>query len=1255
MSWRLLGRIILYTVSGLVLLLVSAFAGMAYLLHTPQGSHWLLERARLWVPGELHYASVEGRLAGPLELRGLVYRDGDLSLQTDRIYLDWLPSALLDWRFELRELSLRTTRLHLPQADPEPAPAEPFRGIQLPLEVWVQSLLIEDFQFFQAGSEQPQKLERLSLRAQARGQQIELEQLELAAFDVELGVSGKLELVPGFPLELKDKWRYRLPEGPLLEGDGELNGNLQKLHVAQRLAPPLAGVLDATLFELQKALRWESRLELDGTELGVFAKGFPARLSGRLQSRGSLERLQADGRFELSEPSLGNLQAEIQSTYEAGELKAQQLLITGSGGLRLEGQGQYRADADLGMLNADLKWEKLRWPLIGKPVQFYSQDGSLQLQGRPEDYRYRLDLDAQLPDLPPAAARLSAAGNGNLQGLHLEQAAVVMQEGVIEGQGELAWAPDPQWRMELQGKDINPGRFYAELPGRLALSLSSEGQLRAQKLQAELTLRGLDGELRGYPVQAVGKARLEDRTAKIESLLLTSGINRADVKGTAGEQLDLAWSLQAPELETLWPDLAGSLNGQGKLAGKAEMPHIEGKLTGKALTYRENRIGELEADVDLDLAGSQRVELTLNATGLALGEQIWDGLRLNASGVRTNHRIALKLSGKQVPQANLELRAALSPDYLWAGTLQGLSLELPKFGGWALESPVGFTLSKHAQVLQSACLKSAAAALCGSFKGQTEKGWEGALQASRLPFALVQPWLPEEIQISGYTNLTAVFSSRDTEAIRGDGHLDIPEGRLTFELAGEPQSVDFSGGRADARLDQSGGRAELELPLSGLGGIEGRVELPGLQPANLQWDKQAMQGRLKTQLDDLGMLSLLLPNVQNISGAVKGDFKLGGTLAEPALQGDARLQGGGADIPALGLALRELKLQLLAEDLHRVSLTGSARSGKGNLELDGQAQLLGEQGYPVELRIKGKNWVVIDVPEAEVHASPDLVLKHTKARTDLEGDVHIPYARIRPREMPESAVSGSPDLVIVGEQSQTEEQADPRLHAKIRLSFGERVSFEGMGFKGKLSGNLMLVDEPGRPVTGRGRLGVLDGTYTAYGQDLKIERGYALFADSPVDNPGLDVRAVRKVEDVTAGLRVTGTLKKPQLSLFSTPAMGESDILSYLLTGRPPGESSGENVGLSTALQAAGAGSLASELGRQFGLEELRVDTSGSLEEASVVAGTYLSPRLYVQYVNELATRQNKLRLRYDLSKRFQIQTETGQSHGVDLFYTIER
>ncbi|MEN8179129.1 MAG: translocation/assembly module TamB domain-containing protein [Pseudomonadota bacterium] len=1257
MSWRLLRRFLVYASLILLGLLMLTLAGAGYLLHSEKGSRWLVEKVQQLAPGELQLGHFGGSFTGPLQIRDLLYHDGDLSLEIQSIRVDWRPAELLEWRLHLTELSLQGARLNLPidEAQSEPAPAQPFTGLSLPLDLVVESLRIEDFQLFQSQGAEPVILDRLLLQASAKQRLVEVTRLEAAAFSAQVMVSGNLELSQGLPVELQTEWSYRLPDGPELRGQGEVTGSLRELHVQQTLAAPIAGELDATLFELEKSPRWESLLDLEKTDIGAFVDGFPARLSGRLQSSGTVQRLEADGRLEFFEPSLGRLNAEFQSHYTEGVVAAEQLLVTTPNGLRLEAQGTYSPDDEMGVLAADLNWSGLRWPLTGEQVQFLSQDGSLHLEGRPADYRYRLDLDARFPAAPPALGRLIASGSGNLQGLIFEQISLAMQEGKIAGSGDASWLPEPSWQAALVGESINPGLFHEEFPGNLSLVLTTEGQVHESVPHAEVVLQRLEGELRGYPLQAVGAVRLAGEQLKISAVEVHSGANRLDLQGAAGEILDLGWILQAPELESLWPGLSGDLNAKGMLTGKAEMPRVEVALESSQVAFREKRVGELKAELDLDLAGSQRIDLQLKAGQLALGDQVWDGLLLDAGGQRDNHHIEMQLTGRQAPQLSLGLNAGLDEDYTWNGELQRLTLELQEFGNWALESPAVFSLGQRSQSVQRSCLKSAEATLCGSFAAQPDKGWKGAVSATELPFSTLQHWLPEETRISGRGNLTAEFMAQDGGALHASADLEIPEAGLMFELGGEPQDIDFSGSQVTASLDGQAGRCKLNLPLAGLGGIQGDVSLPGLQALQLNPKSQVVEGQLNARIDNLGLLSALLPNLQNLRGAIAADFKLGGTLAAPGLKGEARLQGGALDVSQLGLELRDLELKITANDLNPVSLDGSVRSGDGELIFSGETRLNSEAGFPTELQIKGEDWVAVNIPEAEVHVSPDINIKYNSKRSELNGEVHVPYARIRPREMPKSAVSGSPDLVVVGGDSKPAQKADPGFYSKLRISFGERVSFEGMGLRANLSGNLLVTDEPGRPVTGSGRVGVVDGTYKAYGQDLKIERGYALFADSPVDNPGLDVRAVREVEDVTAGLRVTGTLKNPELSLFSTPAMSESEVLSYLLTGRAPGESGGESVGVSAALQAAGAGNLASEIGRQFGLEELRVDTGGTLEEASVVAGTYLSPRLYVQYVNELATGETILRLRYDLTKSLQIQTETGQSQGVDLFYIIER
>ncbi|MDJ0806054.1 MAG: translocation/assembly module TamB domain-containing protein [Gammaproteobacteria bacterium] len=1255
MNRRILRRLLVYTLLSLLGILSLVLAGSGYLLHSESGSRWLAGKLQEWVPGELEIGGFDGRFTGPLLLRDLRYRDAELLVEIRRMRFDWRPTELLKRRLHLVELSLEATRLALPAGGDQPAPAPQFGGFSLPLDMLVETLSIDDFQLLQAEGKEPIILDRLRLEVEASGQQVQVARLEAAAYSAQANLSGELTLSPGLPIALQTAWSYRVTDGPELQGKGSVTGSLQALQVRQSLAAPLSSELNVSLYELEASPRWEADWVLDNTEVGAMLEAFPARISGAVQGKGTFQRLELDGQLDLYEPSLGPLAVEFESRYEQGTVEAKRLLIRGSDGLRLGGQGRYSADAEMGTLVAELDWNHLRWPLTGEQRQFYSQDGQLLLQGRPEDYQYRLDLDVRVPGYPPAQGRLDAEGSGNLQGLILDEFRLVLQEARAEGSGHVAWQPDLDWQLQLTGKDLDPGLFHEAFPGRLSLELTTEGRIKESVPYVELQLKKLQGELRGYPLQAVGAAGFDGKRVAISQFEVDSGVNRLEMQGTLGERLSLDWNLQAPELESLWPGLAGALDARGQLSGKAEMPRVVASVKASRLAYQEQQVADLQAAADLDLDGSQRVEMRLQASKLDLGGQHWDGLRIDLAGLRAAHHLDLQLTGQEVPQLELALEAGLDEQYSWRGVLQSLILQWQDLGQWQLVSAAEFTLDQTQQQIEQACLRSAGADLCGSFSARAETGWQAALQGKNLPISLFQSWLPEETRIAGLANLDAEIATLSGGVWQGRGEIAIPQGKLKFDLGGVPQEVDFSTGLVTVSLDEQAARCALNLPLTGLGGIQGELSLPGMQPMQLDLKNQAISGKLDARIDNLGLLSAISPNLQNLQGAIAADFQLGGTLSVPSLEGDARLQGGAVDLPELGLELRELELSLAASDFDQVQLEGGVRSGKGRLKLSGLTQLDGEKGFPTELRIEGEKWLAVDIPEAEVQVSPDLVIRYTKERSELNGVVHIPYARIRPREMPESAVSGSPDLIVIESDKQAESKQDSRFYSKLRISFGDRVSFEGMGLRGNLTGNLMVTDEPGRPVTGSGRVGVLDGTYRAYGQDLKIERGYALFADSPVDNPGLDVRAVREVEDVTAGLRVTGTLKNPQLSLFSIPAMSESHVLSYLLTGRAPGESGGKSVGVQAALQAAGAGSLASELGRQFGLEELRVETGGAMEEASVVAGTYLSPRLYVQYVNELATGETKLRLRYDLTKKLQIQTESGQSQGVDIFYTIER
>ena len=212
---------------------------------------------------------------------------------------------------------------------------------------------------------------------------------------------------------------------------------------------------------------------------------------------------------------------------------------------------------------------------------------------------------------------------------------------------------------------------------------------------------------------------------------------------------------------------------------------------------------------------------------------------------------------------------------------------------------------------------------------------------------------------------------------------------------------------------------------------------------------------------------------------------------------------------------------------------------------------------------------------------------------------------------------------------------------------------------------LRLATEPNASANATGTLR-LDGTYDAYGQELEIERGQLLFS-GPMDDPGLDVRAIRKLDPTATatatevGVELTGTLRQPSTRIFSTPAMSEADALSYLLFGRPVTANNGIGADETTTLQTAAlslglqqALPVVQRFGNTVGLDELTVQSTSS-DAGELMAGKYLSPKVFIRYSYGLFNRIGGLLLRFDVNDRFSIETRSGEFNSMDFLYTVEK
>ncbi|MDE2250459.1 MAG: translocation/assembly module TamB domain-containing protein, partial [Gammaproteobacteria bacterium] len=439
------------------------------------------------------------------------------------------------------------------------------------------------------------------------------------------------------------------------------------------------------------------------------------------------------------------------------------------------------------------------------------------------------------------------------------------------------------------------------------------------------------------------------------------------------------------------------------------------------------------------------------------------------------------------------------------------------------------------------------------------------------------------------------------------------------------------------------------------GSVAGHLEARNDGTALRGWP---LAGALRLQTRSLGFIDSYVAQVDRVSGQLDANLTLTGSLAALGLNGELRVTGGEIDAYQINLALRDLNFDARLRDTV-LQFSGSTRAGAdGRARFDGELAWRNALPYG-ELHLTGENLRVVNIPEARVQASPDVRLKFAGRRIDVTGTVTLPYARLqRPDELT-NAVRASGDEVIV---SVNKPPARDEFHvfSDLTLQLGERVTIDTLGLVGRLSGSLRTVADDSGFNRGTGELQVEEGKYTAYGRRLDIERGRLQFKNGPLNDPVIDLRAIKKFPDITAGVNVRGTLRAPRMTFFSDPAVSQAQIVSLLLAGgslesvqnnTDPTQRSNE---ARNNMLLQGSALLFQQFGGKVGLDDVSVE-SGLNNDTSLVLGRYLSPRLYVSYGISLAEAINTIKMRYTIGDHWTIKTEAGLARSADLVYTIER
>ncbi|MFI8719647.1 translocation/assembly module TamB domain-containing protein [Stenotrophomonas sp. NPDC077464] len=1235
-----------FTVLGLVLL---ALLLVYWALQTVAGRDVLLAQvvARLPAGATLTWSKVDGPVAGPLVLHDLDFRYDDIHFTAERAYLDPDIRPLLGRKLQLDALQIKNATLNLAKSD-EPFDMPSWPGslpqVEMPLAIQADTIIIDGFRITQA---QEPLIDITKLRGGLEIANGEFRARHLKV-DSDLGdfrVDG--HYLPGndYTTDITVGASLPAPRGRTPARLGLVaRGDLARMEIA--VAGQAPAPLQASLvFEGRDAPVWTASARSKELDLALLVPGMdpatvPLSLDFSASGKGGQANLQ--GRIQQGDLAVELAPSKVGLADQV--LTVSPLVVKGWGGqARLQGTADFtdRANASLrfSIVANDLTFvpePDTTTPGAAKPVPVTLKEARMGLAGtlkawaavgkasvEREQQRADLQFDVRGSDTAAQIRQLQAKTPG----------------GALDVTGQVAWAPQLDWDVAAKLAAFDPGYFVPGWDGRLSGAVASKGRQlpppagspagTAGSYEATVDVPGINGMLRNRRVDAQGQFALRGQQGE-GNVRLAVGNSRLTARGSVGDRLDVQAQLDPVQLDDLMPGSTGTLRGQVQVRGPRTAPDITADLVGSGLRYADYSAEALSLRGRLPWQGSNGT-LALQGTKVQAG-MLLDTISVNANGSISNLRLDA--------QANNELGAVAlqggvrQQGSAWRGELAALRIAPVKGDAWALRAPAAFGIQGSSFTLGDTCLGAATGgALCASANWPRD-GLK--IRGDALPLALVQPWLPPQsgrrLYLRGELTLDGQIRPRGN-AWEGSAKIASLEGGIRLGDNARGELVRYDQFSATLEMTPAQINAKLGVGFQGNGFVDAKVQTG--------WDANApLNGELYLNMSRLYWLELFSPDIVRPTGLIEGHVSLRGTRGTPQLGGDAKLSNFKGEFPALGLTFDQGSGSFTAQPDGSAKITAQANSGKGTLFVDGGLSWFGD-AQPLQLHIHGENVLLSNTPELRIVANPNLDFTLAAAAMQLRGTVHVPEADLDLERL-DRGTSVSEDVVVLDPADPEEGPSSP-LDMDLTVSLGDNVRMAGFGLKGGLGGKMQVWARPGREMTANGALEV-SGRYKAYGQDLTITRGNLNWNFNPVSDPRIDIRAERRVGDVTAGIDVTGRAQSPRVDVWSDPAMSQSEALAFLVLGRSlTGASSDQTqqVNAASAALSAGSGLLASQLGAKLGLDDAGVSQSRALGGSVIGFGKYISPKLYVGYGVSLVGSGSVITLKYLLRRGFDIEVES--------------
>ncbi len=876
-------------------------------------------------------------------------------------------------------------------------------------------------------------------------------------------------------------------------------------------------------------------------------------------------------------------------------------------------------------------------------------------------------LPAPASDMINGMTRIETVFSADLASANYKLSDLKIENSLVSATGNIALSGD-MIDATLKAALSELGTLAPQVGGAAEITATASGPLSAPDVEATATADNLilSGEtLKDFSLSLKGKAdpaspsgtvsakgtyanaplSLAAKIASSNGQIEISGIDGAVGGNTLSGDLTLNDSfLPAGGITFDFPDLKllAGLAGQeasGDISGRIALDNAENRL-GLSLNASGDRLSAATVtarNIEADMTLSDLAELKANGkitvgSVSASGQNVSDiSLSARNEGTTTSFDLSARYDGQPVNAAAKVTRADTMEIELTRLEGSPMSLAL------SLAQPARITIANGTANIENLGIGIGGGTV--SARGSVGERLNLTVNISGVSAAIANNFVPSlgaQGTISGTVTASGSLASPTANYDLSWNNANVAQNAA---IGGQPFSITTTG-------RYEGNRVTTDTNLTNAQGLSARangsVGLSGNMPLDL-----SVNGRLP-----LALVSVVAANAgYAVSGNADVNMTIGGSVQAPSYSGGLDVNIDSVTDLQRNLAINNIRGRISASGDRLVveDITGRMAAG-GTVTISGSVSLSGD--LQASLRLQADNAVINDGRLLTTTANGALSLEgpllgqpRLSGRLDL-GRTAIVIPDRLPASISEINIvheNASAAVLRQAQELSPQQTTDSRssFNLDITIAAPNAIFVRGRGIDAELGGTIRVSGTTADPViTGgfdliRGRLSILNRRFD-------FNRGRITFGGALV--PLIDLQAQTTAGSTAITISLSGVANDPQVSLSSTPALPDDEILAQLLFNQSSSNLSALQIAqlADAVIQLTGGTdqSLFGSIRDVLGIDNLDV-TTDSTGNTAVSVGKYLNSNTYVE-VEQSRDAGTRASVNIDIGRNFIVKGSAG-------------